>query len=505
MDESERSRKGEGRLFKRGKSWYWRVRVNGQEITRRLQAKNDEEVELERRRLSTIADSRTVEEVALFAGRAREIIKQKTAISLNESFEVFKKSSSRKPCGEDTLARHRRIWELFTGFVKKRRPGIVNVSELTIEDAEAWAQSIDTADDEKVRERDRLHARGFNGYLCTVRLISRILKRHGMESIFEHVRRKSGPVESKKDFTPPLLLLVFDSVDRSYPLSIPFRSEMQILFRIAAYTGLRLKCCCLLRWEDIDLKARIMKLTPYKTVNSSNIEVIIPIAPELLAWLPTPPASMTGYVLPNVAARYLANPSGVDQTCLWIIWYAVGPVTPEGQRPKKVKGYGFHSFRHTFVSFCLNAGVPIEIVQAIVGHKSVIVTRIYAHYRPEVLHRAVAGMLGEGAADSAGKRKEEEGRTGAGIAEYPISNTEYPMSKGSSREGAGMLGEGAGTAEYPISNTEYPMSKGSSRGTAGKSGKSLEEKIAAIAAMLKGKKRLTPAEKAILEAFESTD
>lgn len=464
MDKIKRNR-GTGRVFFSGASWYWRVRVNGQEITKRLvMANNEEEALAEARRLAVAGDARTIEEVAMFAGRAREVIRANTAVTLNNAFEVFKKSSSRKPCGEDTLARHRRIWELFTGFVKKRRPGVVNVSELTIEDAEAWAQSIDTADDEKVRERDRLHARGFNGYLCTVRLISRILKRHGMESIFEHVRRKSGPVESKKDFTPPLLLLVFDSVDRSYPLSIPFRSEMQILFRIAAYTGLRLKCCCLLRWEDIDLKARIMKLTPYKTVNSSNIEVIVPIAPELLAWLPTPPASMTGYVLPNVAARYVSNPSGVDQTCLWIIWYAAGPVTPPGQRPKKVKGYGFHSFRHTFVSFCLNAGVPIEIVQAIVGHKSVIVTRIYAHYRPEVLHRAVAGML---AADTAGKRKEEGGRTGAGTA--------------------------GGTG------TDTDRARTDTDG-----GTSLEGKIAAIAALLKDKKRLTPVERAILEAVKGT-
>ena len=42
----------------------------------------------------------------------------------------------------------------------------------------------------------------------------------------------------------------------------------------------------------------------------------------------------------------------------------------------------FHSLRHTFVSFAANAGVPLHIVQSIVGHESTAMTR---HYYPENL------------------------------------------------------------------------------------------------------------------------
>ena len=301
MDKIKRNR-GTGRVFCRGTSWYWRVRVNGQEITKRLvMANNEEEALAEARRLAVAGDARTIEEVAMFAGRARKVIRANTAVSLNDSFDVFKNSSGRRPCSADTLARHKRIWGLFINFVKKRRPGIVNIAELTVEDAEAWADAIDNAGDEKVRERDQLNARGFNGYLCTARLITRILIRHGAENIFEHVLRKSGPVDSKKDFTEDQLGKVFAAVDKDYPLSVPHRAEMRILFRIAAYTGLRLKCCCLLRREDIDLAAGIMTLTPYKTEKSSNIEVKVPIAPGLAEWLPVPAADNQGSIsLSNV-------------------------------------------------------------------------------------------------------------------------------------------------------------------------------------------------------------
>ena len=49
----------------------------------------------------------------------------------------------------------------------------------------------------------------------------------------------------------------------------------------------------------------------------------------------------------------------------------------------------FHSFRHTFVSMAANAGVPLHIVQSIVGHESTAMTRHYYHENVEALRGAV--------------------------------------------------------------------------------------------------------------------
>ena len=47
--------------------------------------------------------------------------------------------------------------------------------------------------------------------------------------------------------------------------------------------------------------------------------------------------------------------------------------------PRKTVEVGFHSLRHTYVSLCANAGVPLAIVQAIVGHTNPAMTAHYFH------------------------------------------------------------------------------------------------------------------------------
>ena len=49
----------------------------------------------------------------------------------------------------------------------------------------------------------------------------------------------------------------------------------------------------------------------------------------------------------------------------------------------------FHSLRHTFVSFAANAGIPLHVVQAIVGHTSTVMTRHYYHENEAALRSAV--------------------------------------------------------------------------------------------------------------------
>ena len=50
------------------------------------------------------------------------------------------------------------------------------------------------------------------------------------------------------------------------------------------------------------------------------------------------------------------------------------------------------SLRHTFVSFAANAGIPLHIVQAIVGHESTAMTRHYYHENEKALRRAVSSI-----------------------------------------------------------------------------------------------------------------
>ena len=69
--------------------------------------------------------------------------------------------------------------------------------------------------------------------------------------------------------------------------------------------------------------------------------------------------------------------------------------------PRKAVDVGFHSLRHTYVSLCANAGVPLAVVQSIVGHTSPAMTRHYFHESDEALRGAAAALpdvVGAGAA-----------------------------------------------------------------------------------------------------------
>ena len=63
----------------------------------------------------------------------------------------------------------------------------------------------------------------------------------------------------------------------------------------------------------------------------------------------------------------------------------------EGRRNRTPEA-SFHSLRHSFVSFAANAGVPLAIVQSIVGHCSTAMTRHYYHENLSELKRAVQAL-----------------------------------------------------------------------------------------------------------------
>ena len=113
--------------------------------------------------------------------------------------------------------------------------------------------------------------------------------------------------------------------------------------------------------------------------------------------------SESSYILPEIAERYRKNPSGIGKDISKLINSVGLEATIDapahvrtkklGNGKEKVKRricqYGTHSFRHSFVSFCANAGVPMAIVQENVGHGSPAMTRHYYHMDQLAAQRAI--------------------------------------------------------------------------------------------------------------------
>ena len=51
-----------------------------------------------------------------------------------------------------------------------------------------------------------------------------------------------------------------------------------------------------------------------------------------------------------------------------------------------------HSLRHTFCSIATEKGIPAEVIQAILGHKSDSMTRRYRHLKPDFLGDMMRGF-----------------------------------------------------------------------------------------------------------------
>jgi integrase len=163
------------------------------------------------------------------------------------------------------------------------------------------------------------------------------------------------------------------------------KREVKVIYYLGMFTGQRMKDCVLLRWSKINLEINRIWFKQFKT----GKEVTIPIAPplrEVLVSALTWKTSDVDYVCPNVAARYnKTNASGknvgnnlVNIDMLRVIrWIGLEPSVSVPGRDKKVTVYGFHSLRHSFASYCAEAGVPQATVVSILGADSEVVTKYY--------------------------------------------------------------------------------------------------------------------------------
>lgn len=176
------------------------------------------------------------------------------------------------------------------------------------------------------------------------------------------------------------------------------KPEIRVIYYIGMYTGQRLKDCVLLQWQNIDMDRKRIYVKQFKT----GKEVTIPMAEELfqvlteaLEW------REDQYVCPKSAARYnKQNREGknvgnnlVNIDVLRVIrWIGLEPSISVPGRNKKMTVYGFHSLRHSFASFCAEAGVPKAVLLSILGTDSDIADKYYTHVGEEAQQQAIAAI-----------------------------------------------------------------------------------------------------------------
>ena len=322
-------------------------------------------------------------------------------LPLAEAWHHYEMSPHRRDIAKSTLDSKRTVWMAFARWMEKYHVEIGHLAEVT---EEAVAEYL-------MQFKCNHSATTYNNHVCVLREVFRTLaeKAGVVNDPWANVCLRADDSVSRRE-------LSLDEVERLYSAASKEGKEWKLLLATGIYTGLRLGDCCRLKWECVNLERQLIQVVPEKTKRHAHGKpVTIPIHPQLLAELQgkweearkkreecTDGGQETcdagGFVNPAIADLYLNRKWQLDAGLRRI--FKAANITMSFKmdgRCRKTVIASFHSLRHTFVSLSANAGVPLPVVQSIVGHCSTTMTRHYYHENEDVLRQAVEAIPAIGA------------------------------------------------------------------------------------------------------------
>lgn len=220
-----------------------------------------------------------------------------------------------------------------------------------------------------------MSAKTVNTYQQVLSEVFQLLARDAgiVENPFASIPMLAKDAENREAFTEEELIRIKDNMD---DFSGP-------LFTIAIATALREGDICTLKWSDIDFQRDIIIKRMRKTGHIVEIPILSPFKAyleQLRMKSELASEDYRIYVLPAHAEMYLSNPSGVSYRIKAFLEKQCGIATtkvPDG-RSRAVSVKDLHSCRHTFCYYAGLYGIPLSIVQSIVGHMTPEMTKHYS-------------------------------------------------------------------------------------------------------------------------------
>ena len=313
-------------------------------------------------------------------------------LPLADAWRHYEMSPNRRDLARSTLDSKRIVWMGFARWMEHNHLEIAHLAEVT-----------ETAVAEYLAEfRCNHSASTYNGHVCVLREIFRVLadKAGLTHDPWAGVCLRADDSMSRRE-------LSLDEVGRLYEAATKEGPEWKLLLMTGIYTGMRLGDCCRLKWDNVCLERGVIQIIPEKTKKHMHGRpVTIPIHPQLHSALQSitshrgspSPVPRSPFVNPLIAELYTNKKWQLDEKLRKIFKAAniTMSIRVEGRCRKTVVA-SFHSLRHTFVSLSANAGVPLPVVQSIVGHCSTAMTRHYYHENEAELRKAVEAIPAIGA------------------------------------------------------------------------------------------------------------
>lgn len=372
-----RAANGAGTLVLRGKTYHARWWADGHLVSRSTGCEKLEDARtwLEEHSVSRtgLADREAVTKLARILSASlddADIQLRTAALPVRRLFELYESAAGRRPVKERTLTDYRQSMDCLADWIERRHPEITSARDIS--------QSIA---DEYVEERAKsVSGNRINKHLNLFCAVWRTLsRRYGLEYnpwSSDHIARRAHTTETRRALTDAEVRALLDGSNGEYHLMV----------RIGISTGLRLGDILNLRWPDhVDLKRREIAI---RRTQKTGAAVVLPMVPELHRELLAAfkARSDETWVLPEQHARLVKknNPAEICKS-LARLFRRCGITNEEG-RPKAT----FHSLRHTFVSRLMRRGISPALVQAAVGHSTMMMTEHYTHISADELRRGLA-------------------------------------------------------------------------------------------------------------------
>jgi integrase len=165
--------------------------------------------------------------------------------------------------------------------------------------------------------------------------------------------------------------------------------RLRPLIIAAVFTGMRASELRGLRWSDVDLDAKLIRVRqradawgaigrPKSEAGERDIPLTPMVVNALREWRLACPKGELDLVFPNGRGEVETLSNIANR-----FWYPLQRKTGIVDEQGKAK-YGFHCLRHFFASWMIDAGTPMKRLQAMLGHSTMAMTSdTYGHLFPD--------------------------------------------------------------------------------------------------------------------------
>lgn len=383
-----------GNLFQRGNVWWLKYMVEGRLIRQSLRTNDRKEAEKQRDAVmrpimvGNRADALAIIKSKLDDAKTEvDVIhdEQNPPTTIDGAWDAFVKSPNRPDSGSVTLEAYQFQWEAFVRWVKSNHPAIQQLRQANQEIAEEYAAHLTIKG---------ITPNTFNKHICLCALVFDVLSKKAKTPYNPFakperaggtgIQRKRLVTQHHRELTTEELVKVCQSAS----------GELRAMLAMGLYLGTRLGDAALMDWGAIDMIKRFIRYTPRKTARRSGKILTVPLHRVLFDVLnETPPVKRKGYVHPDMAKLYTTQgPTAVTGIVRNHFKKCGIKTNNKGRGVRQSTVVSFHSLRHSAVTLLREAGAPLSVTMAIVGHFTLAMHDTYSHAGESALKKSVAAM-----------------------------------------------------------------------------------------------------------------